>query len=92
MPGGDRTGPLGAGSMTGRGMGFYAGPPVQEQANPGQGIWGRLSRFIPNQGSMQPLPYRAWDTPGRRQRIFSRGFGFGRGRGSGFTGRYRRWI
>jgi hypothetical protein len=28
MPGGDRTGPMGTGPMTGRGMGYCAGFPV----------------------------------------------------------------
>lgn len=34
MPGGDRTGPLGAGSMTGRGAGFCAGYSVAGFMNP----------------------------------------------------------
>ena len=37
MPGGDRTGPLGLGPMTGRAMGFCAGYPVPGYANPGFG-------------------------------------------------------
>ena len=35
MPGGDGTGPLGQGSMTGRGAGFCAGYDVGGYANPG---------------------------------------------------------
>ncbi len=38
MPGGDRTGPWGAGPRTGRGMGFCAGYNVPGYANPGGGF------------------------------------------------------
>ena len=43
MPGGDRTGPLGAGPMSGRGAGYCAGYPVPGYANPyaGRGWFGR---------------------------------------------------
>ncbi|HNR33506.1 MAG TPA: DUF5320 domain-containing protein, partial [Candidatus Hydrogenedentes bacterium] len=43
MPGGDRTGPLGAGPMTGRGAGRCAGFDMPGYANPvpGRGFWGR---------------------------------------------------
>jgi hypothetical protein len=43
MPGGDRTGPLGMGPMTGRVAGFCAGYPVPGYMNPvgGGGYWGR---------------------------------------------------
>jgi len=34
MPGGDRTGPMGAGARTGRGMGFCAGFPAPGYTNP----------------------------------------------------------
>ena len=42
MPGGDRTGPLGMGPMTGRAAGFCAGYPVPGYMNPvgGRGYWG----------------------------------------------------
>ena len=42
MPGGDRTGPLGWGSMTGRGAGYCAGYPVPGYLNPipGRGWFG----------------------------------------------------
>ena len=42
MPGGDRTGPMGAGPMTGRGVGLCAGYPVPGYMNPayGRGFWG----------------------------------------------------
>lgn len=43
MPGGDGTGPLGLGPMTGRAAGFCAGYPVPGYTNPvpGRGFWGR---------------------------------------------------
>ena len=50
MPGGDRTGPMGLGPMTGRGAGFCAGYQVPGYMNPGfgrgyfcwrGGFWGR---------------------------------------------------
>ena len=53
MPGGDRTGPMGTGPMTGRGAGFCAGYGAPGYANPapgrgfgmgfgrGRGFWGR---------------------------------------------------
>ena len=37
MPGGDRTGPMGAGAMTGRGAGFCAGYNTPGYMNPGAG-------------------------------------------------------
>ena len=37
MPGGDRTGPMGAGPMTGRGAGFCAGYPTAGYGNYGRG-------------------------------------------------------
>jgi hypothetical protein len=46
MPGGDKTGPSGAGPMTGRGAGFCAGYDVPGYMNPtyGRGFgWGRVS-------------------------------------------------
>lgn len=41
MPGGDRTGPAGAGAMTGRGLGYCAGYATPGFANPvgGRGRW-----------------------------------------------------
>jgi len=44
MPGGDRTGPMGQGPMTGRAAGYCAGYPVPGFANPAWGYgrgWGR---------------------------------------------------
>jgi len=50
MPGGDRTGPMGMGPMTGRAAGFCVGNPVPGYMNPvggrgyggrGRGFWGR---------------------------------------------------
>ncbi|MCK4597197.1 DUF5320 domain-containing protein [bacterium] len=52
MPGGDRTGPMGMGPMTGRGAGYCAGNNVPGYINPipgrgfrGRGGWGRGWRF-----------------------------------------------
>ena len=53
MPGGDRTGPLGRGSMTGRKAGFCSGNNRPGYANPGfdrgrrfgRGSWGRGRGF-----------------------------------------------
>ncbi|HDI60774.1 MAG TPA: hypothetical protein ENF48_10575 [Desulfobacteraceae bacterium] len=44
MPGGDRTGPLGQGSRTGRGLGYCTGNPAPGFAA-GFGGWGRGGRF-----------------------------------------------
>jgi hypothetical protein len=43
MPGGDGTGPVGMGPMTGRGAGFCAGYPTPGYMSPvgGRGFWGR---------------------------------------------------
>ena len=43
MPAGDKTGPTGAGPMTGRGMGYCAGYNIPGYANPmpGRRLWGR---------------------------------------------------
>lgn len=48
MPGGDRTGPMGLGPMTGRAAGFCAGFPVPGYANPigGRGYFGRGRGFM----------------------------------------------
>lgn len=59
MPGGDGTGPIGQGPMTGRALGLCAGNPTPGYANPGfgqgygrgrgrnntRGFWGRGRRF-----------------------------------------------
>lgn len=46
MPGGDGTGPMGMGPMTGRAMGYCAGYPMPGYANPGggQGLWRGFGR------------------------------------------------
>ncbi len=43
MPGGDGTGPVGMGPMTGRGAGYCAGYPAPGYLSPagGRGFWGR---------------------------------------------------
>lgn len=67
MPGGDRTGPLGLGPMTGRGAGFCAGNPNPGYAYSrfgrrfgrgrgfGHGFWGRGRRFW--YGEFNDIPY-----------------------------------
>jgi len=46
MPRGDRTGPMGYGPMTGRGMGYCAGYPTPGYMNPGPGFgYGRGMGF-----------------------------------------------
>ncbi len=64
MPGGDRTGPLGLGPMTGRRAGYCAGFPVPGYMNPGFG-WGGFG-----------LGRGGFPRGGGR----GRGFGGGRGR------------
>ncbi len=44
MPGGDRTGPMGMGSMTGRGAGYCAGSPAPGFMNRGFGGGGGFGR------------------------------------------------
>ena len=47
MPGGDQTGPMGSGPMTGRAAGYCAGYGVPGYMNPlpGRGFWGRGRGF-----------------------------------------------
>ena len=51
MPGGDRTGPLGRGPITGRALGYCSGGNIPGYANPGfgrgfgRGFWGRGRGF-----------------------------------------------
>jgi len=59
MPGGDRTGPVGRGPMTGRGAGFCAGYGVSGFTNPGYGAGGA---FFGGRGRR-----------GRRNRFFATG-------------------
>lgn len=57
MPRGDGTGPLGWGSMTGRGAGFCAGYPVPGYMNPIPGGWWFALRFF---GRGRGRGYRHW--------------------------------
>ena len=73
MPGGDRTGPEGLGSRTGRQAGYCAGYRSPGYTNPrprfgrglgfgrGRGFWGR--RYYPHQGYYEPVPYYAPTSP-----------------------------
>ncbi|HHF42155.1 MAG: hypothetical protein DRJ11_04565 [Candidatus Aminicenantes bacterium] len=76
MPFGDRTGPLGLGPRTGRGMGYCSGFPTPGFMNPGPG-WGFGRGWFG----------RGWGF-GFGRGWFGRGFGRGRGWG---LGRGRGW-
>ena len=58
MPGGDRTGPMGLGPMTGRGAGFCAGYGIPGYTDPGY---------------RQGLSFGAYGGRGRRNRFFATG-------------------
>lgn len=76
MPGGDGTGPVGSGPMTGRAAGFCAGYPVPGYMNP-----------IPGPGFRRIGYASGFFSRGRG--LSTQGFGF-YNRGRGFSGR-RRW-
>ena len=64
MPGGDRTGPMGAGPRTGRGMGYCSGYNLPGYTNPGSGFrsgFGCGGRGWPNRFYATSLP--GWVTP-----------------------------
>jgi len=88
MPGGDRTGPMGMGPMTGRAAGYCAGfgVPGFMSPVPGRGYWGTITP--------PTVPAYGWRIPyGFMQPWFFAGFG--RGRGRGFwrgRGRGNRWF
>ena len=98
MPGGDGTGPMGFGPMTGRAAGYCAGYPVPGFMNPvpGRAFLGRgyapyaQGYAAPQYGAAySPAPYGAPYAPAFG---FGRGRGWGRGRGRGFGwGRGRGW-
>lgn len=63
MPGRDGTGPMGAGSMTGRAAGFCAGNTVPGYANPGSGRgfgMGRGRGFMGRDAGLGFRAGRAW--------------------------------
>ena len=87
MPFGDRTGPAGAGPMTGRAAGFCASYPVPGYMNPVAGRAGFYGAGVPAVGPYgvgYGMPYGSRVNPWFR-RGFGRGFGWGgcRGRGRG---------
>jgi len=99
MPLGDGTGPAGAGPMTGRAAGFYAGYPVPGYMNPAVGRVGFYGAGAPavgpygggvyGYGAGYGMPYGGL---GRRGFGFGFGRGFGRGRGWGRgRGRFGYW-
>ena len=61
MPRGDRTGPMGAGPMTGRGLGYCAGYPAPGYATPGYG-YGRGAGYGGGRGWRHG--YHATGVPG----------------------------
>jgi len=77
MPGGDKTGPLGAGPMTGRGAGFCAGYDVPGYMNPsfgrgfGRGRGGGFGRGFQGGGRGWRHQYYATGVPG-----WARGYGY----------------
>jgi len=94
MPGGDGTGPMGMGSMTGRAAGFCAGYGVPGFMNPGPVRWGGAWRAAPGYGGAASSPYygtgggaRPWayGMAGRFGWGYGRGRGFGRGWGRGWA-------
>ena len=93
MPGFNRTGPQGAGPMTGRGMGLCQTPQVPPNANvPAQTTEQTTQQTPPPQAAQIP-PAGVVYGLGRgglpRGCGMGRGFGGGRGRGMGF--RNSRW-
>ena len=63
MPGGDGTGPMGMGPMTGRAAGYGAGYPVPGFMNPvpGRGFWGPASpAWAPAMGYGAPMGAYGW--------------------------------
>jgi len=89
MPGGDRTGPMGLGPMTGRAAGYCAGYPVPGFMNPMP--TGAFRGFGPAPyygGAVSPYgfagyPVGAYPAFLRFGGGFGRGLGFGRGRSFG---------
>ena len=89
MPGGDRTGPMGMGSGTGRAAGYCAGYPTPGFMNP----YGRrlgIGRLNPYLNGGYPLPYTSCGSYNNypmqfwgSRRFFCFGCGLGRGRGRG---------
>ena len=89
MPGGDRTGPMGMGPMTGRAAGYCAGYPVPGFLNRFGGGFGRAGVGFTMSGGYgvyaepiaRPYPYAGYGASGRRRRGMAGGRGGGRGIG-----------
>jgi len=75
MPGGDRTGPMGAGPMTGRGAGYCAGYNMPGYMNP---VWG--NNYARGGGFGRGFG-RGFGMGYGRGRGFGRGYGMGQGAG-----------
>ena len=90
MPFGDRTGPAGAGPMTGRAAGFCTGFGVPGYMNPAAGragFYGAGAPAVGPYGTGYGAPYGGWANPWLRRGFgFGQGFGRGRGRGRGRGG------
>ena len=88
MPGGNRTGPMGMGPMTGRGAGLCGGYPTPGYMNPvsGRGFWGGAPY-----GNVAPVYSGGYTSygPAGYYGGYGRPFGFGRGLGRGGFGRGR---
>ena len=85
MPGGDRTGPWGAGATSGRGAGYCTGNNVPGYANPGGIGFGRRGGFGYGRGFGGG--FGGGFGRGRRNRFWNRGFGW-RGAGAGYYQEY----
>ncbi|MBN1863537.1 MAG: DUF5320 domain-containing protein [Victivallales bacterium] len=87
MPGGDGTGPMGMGSMTGRAAGFCAGYGVPGYMNPMPVQWGGAwnaapgyvgAIYSPYSGAVSAAHPRAYAAAPRFGRSYGHGYGFGR--------------
>ena len=77
MPRGDRTGPLGMGPMTGRGMGFCAGYDVPGYLNPGTG-YGRGMAYGRGRGIGRGMAWgRGWGSRWSAPPVYGYGSPYG---------------
>ena len=82
MPGGDRTGPVGAGPMTGRGVGFCSGNDAPGYMNPGFGRGRGFGRGFQGRGRGWRNQYYATGMPGWAR---ANNFGYSQGAGNFFN-------
>jgi hypothetical protein len=62
MPGRDRTGPMGAGSMTGRRAGYCVGSKMPGFSGPVRGYWTRFGGRFSNRGRHHGWRYQCYPT------------------------------